>query len=541
MISLLFIKVSQWSLLLLLIIFTSPPQLIARQTHTIQILVTSDIHGWNSTSLIYPNRKRKGILHLIDSIKKARSKNPELILLDAGDMLQGSPLTGFYHVFSENPASDDPFFKSVISAKYDAVIVGNHDLAVNPHFEESYLPASPFPWLAANVYRRGKALFQPYTIINRGDIKIAILGFTTPGSLMWLNPEQLGKMKIEAVDSSAASWMNVVKRKENPDLIIGVFHTGFNPFRDDENSKLNRIPKANSIHEAIRNVKGFDLILTGHDHRLFPSKHYRKIRYYNNIPVIGGGQRAEALLILNLLLAKEDRRWKITDIKHWLKRASQHKTIERRYIDSLSQTYKRYIFEELPWEFTLTTTAQASTCLNILNSLANDSPDLAGTMLPRIQLKTIKYYYKRRIRRLDLFRWLKYDNKPVTITLSRRDIYLLNNPHPVFGRKRVSYNKILFSRFKIPSMAYNNQSWWLDANQFEKKFQVNISDYHFNGGGGIIPQLFFKKKYPITKSNIYIRDRLFKFLKSGIRTMPAQCGFVKYNKLSLKHTENRTL
>ncbi|MBU3916078.1 metallophosphoesterase [bacterium] len=517
---------------ILILVFSNSKSLKARSEDTIDLLVTSDLHGWISTSQVFPNRERKGLLHLFGYIKNHRKKNPHFILLDAGDLLQGSPITHYYHSLKINPAIDDPFFKIVRSLNYDAVTVGNHDLAIGFVFEQDYVPNSNFTWLGANILRDSKPVFKPYKVFQKGDLKIVVLGLTTPGSMMWLNPDQLNGLKIQSVAKSALKWLKIIKETENPDFIIGLFHVGLNSVRDDENSKLSKISNANSTQEAIHQARGFDFVITGHDHRLSPRESGQPIRYIEKTPVIEAGHWGETLLMIKLRIIKRENGWELKNIEVLHERASQAKEIDLDYSKMLSRKYKEYLFEELPWKLTKTTKNKVSVCLNTLNALAQDQIGLAGTMLPKIGVKTIRNSLGRRIKRLDLLRWQGYDNKSVTIKASKRDIYLLGHPDPEYGQKRISYNKVLFPWIKAPLKDYDDNSMWLKPSQYERKYLIKICDYHYEGGGGIIPQLFLRKGDFVERSDVSTRDRLFSFLKSERKSLPKECDFLKYESLS---------
>ncbi len=297
----------------ILISLKSPP-LHARSETIINLLITSDIHGWLSTSKVFPNRRRKGLLHLSEHIKIHRKKDPDLILLDAGDLLQGSPLSQYHQSIRHTPSIDDPFFRLMKSLNFDAVTIGNHDLAIGLSFEKDYVLNSNFTWLGANIYKDAKSVFKPYKVIHRRDLKIIVLGLTTPGSLMWLNIEQLNGFKIRSVTKSAVKWLKIIKKVENPDFIIGLFHVGLNPVRDDENSKLNEISEANSALNAISEASGFDFVITGHDHRLFPSKSGQSIKYVGKTPVVEAGHWGEVLLNVKLRFKKSKNRWVLKNV-----------------------------------------------------------------------------------------------------------------------------------------------------------------------------------------------------------------------------------
>ncbi len=499
-----------------------------QKSKQVRLIVTSDLHGWTSTSLIYPNRKQKGLLHLVKGIKKARSEDPDLILLDAGDLLQGSPLVSFIHQKRKSPAVEDPFFKLFKSLGYNAVVVGNHDLGINPLLEREYLPNSEFSWLAANIYRNAKLVFKPFLTLHSDGLKITIIGFSTPGSQMWLGVDQLNGITFRPIESSATSWLKLIKRKVKPDLIIGIFHAGMNAFRDDENSKLNRISAANSVRETIKQNSGFDLVIAGHDHHLSPRFKEKHIRYIKQIPIIEGGRHGEAFVDLKLRILKSKNKWRISGIEHKINRASQNRNIRKTYIQGLSDDYITYLQESLPYLITSTDKRQASTCLNRLNAMAQGGPDISGSMLPRLSLSLLSGLIGSKIRRMDLYKLFRYDNRAVTVKMSLRDIQLLSNPTPEYGRRRIAYNRVLFSHFKSHIPAKEQPSWWLNGELFKKKYYVKISDYHYTGGGGIIQQTFSPRNRKVETSKLVLRDRFFEFMRQRGPNLPKDCEFMIY-------------
>jgi len=498
-----------------------------RESMKLRILITTDMHGWLSTSLVYPNQKRKGLLHLEEFINKARRQNPDLIFLDGGDLLQGSPLVHFYNQNVDKPVQNNPFFTLVNTLRYDAIAVGNHDLEISPLFEKEYVGNSNFPWLAANVKRQGKLLFTPYKILHRQGIKIAILGFTTPGSLMWLSEGQLSGMEIEPLVESAKFWIREVERKEAPDVVIGLIHAGVNMVRDDEISKLNRIPQVNNVREVAEEVHGFHLIITGHDHRLIPSKTSQKIPRISGTPVIEGGHWAEALTDVEIKYQKKDDQFSVTSIKAKIHRAAQDAQIDREYQTSLSQEFMDFLFEPLPWIVDKTNKKEASLCFNYLNAIAQVEDKIDGALLPEISVKGIRSITGKPLKRVDLFRWFKYDNRAVIVKLSERDIELLQNPRPLFGSRSIPYNRKLFSWLKEPLHESSNH-WLLSGKQLIRDKQVLISNYHMNGGGGIIPGIFVNEKNIVQHQSKLLRDKLFEFLKNPPKKSFKSCSFLQF-------------
>lgn len=493
----------------------------------IRLIVTSDIHGWMSTAFVYPRVKRKGLLHIAERIKKARTEDPELILLDAGDLIQGSPLADYFHQSEKQPIANNPFFNLFQNLGYDAVAVGNHDLGTNPRFEQSYPPGSKFSWLSANIYRNSKLVFEPYTILHRYGLKIIVLGFSTPGAQMWLNADSLSGMNIRSVDSAATFWLKTVNRSEKPDLIIGLFHVGVNPLRDSENSKLNRISAANSVIQTLKKSGGFNLVIAGHDHRLSPGLKDKHIKYYKQTPVVEGGHWGEAYIDLKLNLVQTGHKWQITSIEHKTQPASQNKKIEHEYLRILPDGYKKYMQTPLPYTISNTDRKQASACLDLLNALAQDGPGIVATMLPKISLSRLSDMKGKRVRRMDLYKWFRYENKAVKVLMSQRDIQLLNKPAAEFGRYRPPYNRVLFTHLKNDWVVSKQVTWWLQNDRFKRIYPVKISDYHFFGGGGIMPQIFLSKTRKVSASNITIRDRFFEYMQQG-PDLPEECDFLQY-------------
>jgi len=492
----------------------------------IQILVTSDIHGWLSTSLINPTRKRSGLLHIESIIRKARQSNPNLLLVDGGDLLQGSPLVHYFNHVTDS-ISENPFFQVFQHLQYDAVVVGNHDLAINPLLEKAYLPKSNFSWLAANVYRNKQPVFTPYKIIKRSGVKIAILGFTTPGSLMWNDFEKSDTLTISSISESLHHWLDVLKKTEKPAIIIVIFHAGLDPFRDDENSKFKRISSTNVSKSMLEEIEGIDLVIVGHNHRLNPTRKNRKINYIGRTPVVQAGRWAEAVLDVRLQWKGRQVRKPLNIVVNVLP-ALQNKKIDEKYKDIISEDYKKYLFAPLPLFFKNAPKQKLTSCINILNALAQYDTKIDGTMLPKIKIYRKSDVVHDRLQRIDLFRWIKYDNRSVIIRVNSKQIFLLNSPKPEYGKRRIKSNRVLFPWFKNGFQQKKMNYGMLDKDQFIKNKLIKISNYHNNGGGGIVPQLFINQTEVLEKSNEFLRDNLYEYLKSCEHPWPKECYFLQH-------------
>ncbi|HRX31430.1 MAG: 5'-nucleotidase C-terminal domain-containing protein [Bacteroidales bacterium] len=238
----------------------------------IKILETSDVHG-----AIFPydfirnETLNAGLARAYTYIKQERANpNQQVILLDNGDILQGQP-TVYYSNFVDtlNPNIVSRVFNYM---KYDAGTVGNHDIEAGPKVYRKVEREFNFPWMAANAVdtRTGKPTFKPYTIIERNGVKVAVLGLITPGISKWLPSILWPNMKFNDMIESATYWVKYIKQNENPDIMVGLFHSGHNP-------EYGGASPSDSLNEnasllVAQKVPGFDVILIGHDHDEFNQK-----------------------------------------------------------------------------------------------------------------------------------------------------------------------------------------------------------------------------------------------------------------------------
>ncbi len=242
------------------------PAVSLAQTVNIEIIETSDVHG-----AVYPydfvnNKESTGSLAQAYSYVKLEREDTSLqvILLDNGDILQGDPASYYYNFID---TSGIHLFAQVMNyMKYDAGTVGNHDIETGHSVYDRFRKQINFPWLAANTTNTlsGETYFQPYSIINSGGIKIAVLGLITPAIPQWLPPNIYSGIEFEDMIETAEKWVRLIKDKEQPDLMIGLFHSGVNYNYNGE--KENTYKNENASRLVAEKVSGFDAVLVGHDH-----------------------------------------------------------------------------------------------------------------------------------------------------------------------------------------------------------------------------------------------------------------------------------
>ena len=237
---------------------------IAKQSKTITIrfIETSDVHGAFFPYNFTEQRPMKGTMARVSTYLKRQRKEygNNLILRDNGDILQGQP-TCYYTNFVKTDAPN--IAAEVINyLQYDAETFGNHDIEPGHAVYDKWVKEVKCPMLGANIIdtKTGKPYATPYTIIEREGVRIAVLGMLTPAIPNWLSEDLWTGLHFEDMTKSARHWMKVLKEQERADVIVGLFHSGWDggivtdEYEEDVAKKIAEV------------VEGFDVIFFGHDH-----------------------------------------------------------------------------------------------------------------------------------------------------------------------------------------------------------------------------------------------------------------------------------
>ena len=232
------------------------------KTVTLKFIETTDVHGMFFPTNYTTGKAVGGSMARVSSYVKSQraTYGNNLILLDNGDILQGQP-TNYYWNFIDT--QDENIAASVVNYMgYDAQTFGNHDIETGHNCYDKWNREVKCPILAANMINAetGHPYTNPYKIIEREGVKIAILGMTTPAVPNWLSESLWSGIRFEEMVSCTRKWVKTIKEKENPDLIIGLFHSGLKGgITNDEYDENATLAVALRVH-------GLDAIFYGHDH-----------------------------------------------------------------------------------------------------------------------------------------------------------------------------------------------------------------------------------------------------------------------------------
>lgn len=238
----------------------------------ITILSTTDLHGNIDPIDYYTNKPdNRGLAKIATLVNRARRDQPNTILLDSGDTIQGSPLESYHSRKNNQPP--DPMMAVMNYLNYDAMTVGNHEYNFGLKVLEKARSEAKFPWLSANTYdiKTGRPHYTPYLIRDVAGVKVGILGLTTPGVPIWDNPPNYAGLEFRNPILEAKKWVNVLRTRERVDLVVIAMHMGLG--EDLRTGELNpgQVPHENEALAIAQQVPGVDAIFMGHTHREVPS------------------------------------------------------------------------------------------------------------------------------------------------------------------------------------------------------------------------------------------------------------------------------
>lgn len=540
----------------------------------IKIFETSDIHG-----VIFPfdfknNKPMQTSMAQVHTIVEQERKkiDQHTILLDNGDLLQGQPAVYYYNFEKTNVTH---LLADVMNyMKYDAAAIGNHDIETGHAVYDKINSEFNFPWLSANSVRtdNGETYFPPYSIIQKDDIKIAVLGMITPGIPHWLPPQIWEGIEFEDMVLTAHKWIKIIKETETPDLIVGLFHSGVEC--EYNNQDCNEPKNENAAQLVAEQVPGFDIVFVGHDHKGWNFK----VANENGDSVLILGTKSDAITVACADILFEYN----PSAKKWNKKIegslidTKNYTADPDFMKTFSSAYdeiKEYVLQPIG-SFTETiSTREAyfgdSPFIGLIHKIQLDLTDadvsFASPLSFNAEIKEGEIFVK------DMFNLYKYENFLYTMSLSGKEIkdYLeysyelwtntmnnendhllkfnkdkdgnvvktndrthLSNPYYNFSSAAginytVDVTKPFGKKVNITSMS--------DGSSFDenKIYKAAVNSYRGNGGGGHltagakIPKEELSKRI-ITSTEKDLRYYMMKWIEDKKIVSPAKTGNWKF-------------
>ena len=218
----------------------------AGKTYELVLLHTNDHHG-----TVLPNNEQGGLAERAAYIKSVRNANPNVLLLDAGDINTGTALSNMFY------GEVDINAYNLIG--YDAVAFGNHEFDGDMAKLAEQMAKANFPFISANIKTAdGKFLGDcQYLVKDYEGFRVGIFGLTTRRTLLIASPDK-SLTFINEIDA-AKEAVALLRDKEKVDIVIALTHMGINRESDDQIV----------TPQLAAAVPGIDIIVDGHSHTKF--------------------------------------------------------------------------------------------------------------------------------------------------------------------------------------------------------------------------------------------------------------------------------
>jgi len=294
------------------------------ETIKLRILETTDIHTNVMDYDYYKNKptEKTGLVRTATLVREARAEVKNSVLVDNGDLLQGSPMGDYMADKGLQPGDVHPVYKAMNQLGYDVGNLGNHEFNYGLDFLKEATNDANFPYINANVIdlKTGKNMFTPYIIKTNTftdtdgvehQVKIGYIGFVPPQILIWDKKNLEGKVEALDIKQTAEKFVPQMKA-EGADIILAIPHSGVS-------SDPYKVMAENSVY-YLTQVPGIDAIAFGHSHAVFPSKSFAKLPgadiekgTINGIPAVMPGRWGDHVGIMDLVLDKQGDTWKVTN------------------------------------------------------------------------------------------------------------------------------------------------------------------------------------------------------------------------------------
>lgn len=246
-------------LAVVMLVALAPAAFAADGDKQITILGTSDVHG-NVWGYSYENNAETtdGLARVATYVDQTRAQNPNTILVDAGDTIQGTIMTD--DLYNKSPANaNHPMIAAMNAMKYDAWTLGNHEFNFGLDNLKTVMSQAKFPVLAANV--TDKATGKPftgagYTIVERSGVKVAVIGVDTPNIPTW-DGAKVSTLTFAPMAAAVKSCIKEIGSKA--DIIMVSAHSGMD-------SEFNDAAGADAAKEILAENPEVDVLQVAHMH-----------------------------------------------------------------------------------------------------------------------------------------------------------------------------------------------------------------------------------------------------------------------------------
>ncbi|MDR1100395.1 MAG: 5'-nucleotidase C-terminal domain-containing protein [Treponema sp.] len=234
------------ALSLTVVFFLAAGFLWAGPAQELVLLHTNDHHG-----VVLPNNGRGGLAQLAAYVKAVKATNPQVLLVDAGDINTGTALSNMF--------AAEPDILAYNLMGYDAGIFGNHEFDGNQDKLLKQIAQARFPFISSNIktadgnYLGG----TPYLVKKYEGFTVGLFGITTLRTKIIASPDS-SLVFINEIEA-AQEMVDILRNRENVDIVIALTHIG----------DVKEAPDHITSPELAEAVPGIDIIVDGHSHSFF--------------------------------------------------------------------------------------------------------------------------------------------------------------------------------------------------------------------------------------------------------------------------------
>lgn len=292
-------------------------------TVDLRILETTDLHSNMMDFDYYKDTatEKFGLVRTASLINAARGEVKNSVLVDNGDLIQGSPLGDYMAAKGIKAGEIHPVYKAMNTLDYAVGNLGNHEFNYGLDYLHKALAGAKFPYVNANIIdaKSKKPLFTPYLIKETAvqdkegqthTLRIGYIGFVPPQIMVWDKANLNGKVTVNDITETARHYVPEMRAK-GADLVVVVAHSGLS-------AEPYQAMAENSVY-YLSEVPGVDAILFGHAHAVFPGKDFAAIKgadiskgTLNGIPSVMPGMWGDHLGVVDLVLNNDSGKWQVT-------------------------------------------------------------------------------------------------------------------------------------------------------------------------------------------------------------------------------------
>ena len=295
-------------------------------TVDLRIMETTDLHSNMMDFDYYKDAatEKFGLVRTASLINAARAEVKNSVLVDNGDVIQGSPLGDYMAAKGLKAGDVHPVYKAMNTLDYAVGNLGNHEFNYGLDYLHKAVSGTRFPYVNANIIdvKTGKPLFTPYLIketrVTDSDgkaqtLKIGYIGFVPPQIMTWDKANLSGKVTVNDITETARRYVPQM-RAEGADLVVVIAHSGLSA--DPYHAMAE-----NSVY-YLSQVPGVDAIMFGHAHAVFPSQDFAAIKgadikngLLNGVPAVMPGMWGDHLGVVDLVLNNDAGKWQVSRAK----------------------------------------------------------------------------------------------------------------------------------------------------------------------------------------------------------------------------------